>query len=692
VTQSTFSDLPATAQKAEPQASQPAGLSRPVTDFLIELSHSLQNRAMYPAGHPHLRSSSERLLLRTEALLEAEPMVVFGIARDQFVVGGAASDPRNDLFRDLAQRLHRHGVASLRLIRGVKPAELDLLVALLSGDPAPGSRAVDLAAKSSASDHVQLQPIEYERIVLNERVAGAESPPGAPRRSDDLWVDLAKLASESSPGTWAAEEIEPLILARTIDWGSADAGYDREMLGRLTRLVEEIAAAPNPRDQALHGRLSKLLAALRPGTLARLLAAGESDAERKRFILAASSALDVDAVMKVLEAVGSSSKQHVSHHLLRLLRKIGTIDIGVPQETKVAADAALRANVSRLLEDWRHEEPNPAMYAAAPDTMVGPSQTEGSRVEACDPIVILQTALECGVTGTRTVLATEEALSAGRLEEVVEMLQRAPGQARTEEIWQQVATPVRLRQELRRGMLATECTGAIITRLGTDAVDPLFELLGAADDRASRAATLRHLSGLGPPASQRAVALLPTAPWYMQRNLLVLLGRIGGWPAELPAAPYMAHADGRVRREAIKLMLETPGRRETGLAAGILDSDPMIRDLALSAALEGCSPKVVPMVRRLLTHPECGPQSRALAIRVLARSGAPDAVETLVNVALAKKFRFLRHRIAAKSPEVLAAVAGLASHWHEDPRAADVLHRARRHRDVEIRAAATPSA
>ena len=85
------------------------------------------------------------------------------------------------------------------------------------------------------------------------------------------------------------------------------------------------------------------------------------------------------------------------------------------------------------------------------------------------------------------------------------------------------------------------------------AVDPLLELLADADDRAIRSATLRALAGLGTIAADRAVALMPSSPWYVQRNLFVLLGRIGSWPEKLPTAPYLTHEEPRVRREAIKL-------------------------------------------------------------------------------------------------------------------------------------------
>jgi hypothetical protein len=139
-------------------------------------------------------------------------------------------------------------------------------------------------------------------------------------------------------------------------------------------------------------------------------------------------------------------------------------------------------------------------------------------------------------------------------------------------------------------------------------------------------------------------------------------------------------------------MLESPAQREMGLSAGVLDADEPIRTLALSAALEGCPGHIVPMVRRIAENATCPSDTRALAVRVLARTGDQDVVHTLVGLALVRKFRFFPPRIAAKSPAVLAAVAGLASYWNADPRAAEVLARARRHRDVEIRSAANPPA
>jgi HEAT repeat protein len=646
---------------------------------------------MYPPGHPHLQSATERLVSKAQALFAIQPIVVFGIARDQFVVDGAATDPRNSLFRELAEKLHRHRLATLRITRGVTADQLSRLVGLLSADPATYARG-GLLAEAGALEHVQLQAIEYGRIVLEEGENGADATLPVARRSEDLWLDLARLTAESKLDPEASEEAEPTVLAKSIDWGSREAGYDREVLRRLTRLAEDLAGHTGPPDPELHARLSKLLTALRPGTLARLLAAGEDDEERKRFVTAATATLDTDAVMNVLEAVASASNQQVSHHLLRLLRKMGMVNHAAPPETLAAADSAVRTNVNRLLDDWRLDDPNPEAYTAALDSMALSTTPESGREEACDPLIILQAALEAGVSGPRTDIATDDVLAAGRLDELVEVLGNSPNRSAADAVWRRVATPARLRHELQRGALTSQSTAAIIARLGEQAVDPLLEILATADDRATRAAALRLLGGLGAPAADRAVALLPDAPWYVQRNLFVLLSRLGPWPPKLPTPPYLSHADARVRREAIKLILESPGRRDVGLAVGIMDADDAIRGLALSAALEGCPKHLIPTVRQLVADPECRPPTRALAIRVLARSGEPEVVDTLVDIALARKLRFLYRRIASKSPEVLAALAGLAGRWRDDPRAAEVLARARRHRDLEIRTAAAEGA
>ena len=96
------------------------------------------------------------------------------------------------------------------------------------------------------------------------------------------------------------------------------------------------------------------------------------------------------------------------------------------------------------------------------------------------------------------------------------------------------------------------------------AVEPLLDLLDGSADRSIRARTLRLLVSLGPTVAPAASARLANAPWYVQRNLLVLLRMLKVWPHGFSAVTYALHPELRLRREAYKLLLEFPAAPRLG--------------------------------------------------------------------------------------------------------------------------------
>jgi hypothetical protein len=153
---------------------------------------------------------------------------------------------------------------------------------------------------------------------------------------------------------------------------------------------------------------------------------------------------------------------------------------------------------------------------------------------------------------------------------------------------------------------------------------------------------------------------------------------------------YAAHSDPRIRREGIKLLLESPAHAAEGVSLGIRDGDQGIVLLALSAALESCPAEAIPFVEQIALDPKRPPEVRVATLRILARTRTPAALSVLLTHARRRRSWF-GLRLAPKSPELLAALAGLASYWKTEPRAAEVLARALRHSDPEIRAAAASS-
>src|SRR5947208_3098591 len=168
-----------------PGARSVAMLSRDLADFLVEFSIVLHKRAMYPLGHPHLQESTERFVNRLESLLAPRDSLAIGVARHQLIVAGVATDPRNALLSDLARRLHRHRIATIRFERGVTLQEIDDLLGALAADPQDEGGPFGLRPNVGAAwTHLRIQPPELSRLFLqvdddDDGPEGAATPDGA---------------------------------------------------------------------------------------------------------------------------------------------------------------------------------------------------------------------------------------------------------------------------------------------------------------------------------------------------------------------------------------------------------------------------------------------------------------------------------------------------------------------------------
>src|SRR2546426_8746885 len=111
-----------------------ATLSRDLADFLIELSIALHKHAMYPEGHPSLAPAAAGVVRRAELLLQDRSTLSLGVARQQLVIEGVATDPKHPVLAELAGRLHRHHLGAATFSRGVTAGEVgEVLKTLAAG-------------------------------------------------------------------------------------------------------------------------------------------------------------------------------------------------------------------------------------------------------------------------------------------------------------------------------------------------------------------------------------------------------------------------------------------------------------------------------------------------------------------------------------------------------------------------------
>lgn len=670
-------------------------LARDLSDLLVEFSLALGHQSAYPDGHPILVTAAERLTHALAGVLARRSALTLGIARRQFVIDGVATDRGNGLLGNLAQRFHRHRVAAFRFDRGITQAEVASLLSALGTDARRGLGPLGLQPEEARRwTHADLYPAQYNRLELSEDPT-PEADTEAEAQEIQLWLELARAALPDGAETDLAGSSHPGVLAAAINRRVREVSYDQTVVSYLMRVAEEVAVGETVEQAWLRRRLSRLIASLDPAALERLLQVRDSEPYRQRFVLAASQTLAADAVLKVVQAAGESSSRGISDSLMLLLGKLAQHAESDAGEVAVAADSALRENVGRLVSDWNLEDPNPEAYASVLKHMVrstrshAPIPDPGPESDLdLDPEQVLQMGLEVGQMGPRVQAAAERLVANGRTRLLKDLLEEAAqAGAETEAIWGSVVTPALLGRELGQQPVDFTVVEALVTRLRAEASLPLLDALAASEDRSTRWNLLRILAEVGAPAAPAVAARLPDTPWFVQRNLLLLLGRLGPWPEGFTPTPYISHGEPRVRREAYRLLLDSPGTREAAIVAGLSDGDSGLLTMVLGAALPACPPTAAPLLDRIARDTSREQEARLLAVRALAGCPDPERVGRLVGVAKQRRW-WGGIRLAPKSPVLLAVLKTLADSYGDHPEASPLLGLAARHRDPEIRAAA----
>ena len=224
--------------------------------------------------------------------------------------------------------------------------------------------------------------------------------------------------------------------------------------------------------------------------------------------------------------------------------------------------------------------------------------------------------------------------------------------------------------------------------MGSEAIQPLMEVLSDSDSRSVRRKVFDHLVGMGPDVAEHAVEGLADSRWFVQRNMLALLQRLETMPEGFDPVSFLDHADQRVRRESIPLALRKGGERERVVAAALADEDERTVRMGLLELQEDLPETLVPVLVTRVIKSARSPEIRALGARALGNSTSTLALDVLIGLAIKGKSLLGRPRLREKSPEVLASLHALARAWPAESRARAALAVAARSKDPEMRRAA----
>lgn len=686
-----------------------AALSRELSEFLIELSISLHKHAMYPEGHPSLAPAAAGVVRRGESLLQDRSSIALGVARNQLVIEGVATDPKHPVLAELAGRLHRHHLGAITFSRGLEPLEVQDMLRTLGVEADRTGQPLGLGdpARLSAWKHIRLHPMTYERLELLDQAPAQPTDLASDASSGDeeftrdarvrgaqLWIGLARAALVGQIGEDEAPPTKPAVIAKAIDNHVQSEAYDQVIVGYLLQIADELKRAGGQEAVELRRRTSKLIGEMQPETLRRLIEMGGDAAQRRKFVLDASHGMAVEAVLDVVRAAADASKQTVSASLMRMLSKLAAhAEQGAPA-ARPMADTALRDQVRSLLTGWELNDPNPAGYGLALQRLSQAAPlfaAPAERLHMPEPDRIVKMSLEVDAVGPNVYKACAALVDQGRLADLVGLLEEAPpGTSAAPELWDRAVSVETLAWVLSNEPVDFATIDRLLPRLGERAAEPLLDALAEAEVRATRRAIRDRLMRLGPVLGPAITVRLADERWYVKRNLLSLLEELPELPAGFSAVEWLNHPDARVRLEAFKIGLKSATERDQVIVQALADPEGRLVRLALLSATQGVPEGAVPRVIALAQNRQLPQDVRLQAIRVLGAAQTPQALDVLLSLSDGGRSMFGRQKLLPKSRELLAALVALANGWGREPRATAVLARAAMSPDAEIRAATDP--
>jgi hypothetical protein len=491
-------------------------------------------------------------------------------------------------------------------------------------------------------------------------------------------------------------DTDPTAVAKAINTRSREAAYEQAVVGYLLQIAQELRASDNADTAVLRSRVSGLVRSLSPDAIRRLLELGGNLTQRRTFLADASAGMATDAVLTLTVAAAQVSQQAISKPLLRLLVKLATHAKRGAASTRSAADTAFREHVREMVDNWTLPDPTSVDYGRVLDRMTSPTDGRSHLpgiTQMCEADRTIEMSLELRNAAPPLWDAVTALIGRGDIMLLLDMLDATPadnplpGVIRT-----RIATPENFARLLESPTVETVRIEDFARRVGVAGTEVLLDALGESQSRATRRKLLGAIAHLGDGIAAAIAARLPNAPWYTQRNLLILLAGVAQWPEDFSPLPYATHSDARVRREALRLMIRRPATRSAGVAAAVGDTDHQIVRLGLDASQKDCPTAAVPRLVQTISNGKLPADLQVLAVRALASSGAAAAIPCLLELTTTRTRWFRRERVAHKSSIVLAALTALSANWSSDPQVARLLTHAARSADPDIRSAAARAA
>lgn len=212
-----------------------------------QLSFAVQGLRLYPRDSPVVRAALGRTHTSLYPLLQASELRV-EVLPTSLRVGDEAVGAETPIMRQLAQRLHYHGVAQVHLDAGLDLQSLQRFCELIAGerDALDAGGGIDWVIEHEQLNGVRVERLQLERLFDEHTGAEGEDPVW------DALVRSYRAAGASEATDWLQLSSAPEQLKPLIDWVLRHAaelerlvpGHSQaDVLGCLCRRLDGLAPA-----------------------------------------------------------------------------------------------------------------------------------------------------------------------------------------------------------------------------------------------------------------------------------------------------------------------------------------------------------------------------------------------------------------------------------------------------------------
>lgn len=472
--------------------------------------------------------------------------------------------------------------------------------------------------------------------------------------------------------------------------GAAGEGGGGAAISALAGAITEHLTRVRGQEKDLSLRqVAELLRALPAGVREPLLAAAlrtlDTEEQSQERLASLVTSLGPDQVLQSLRRLNTEGMR-LSSHALRMIQTLAAAREQLTSPDRLASVSADIAEVSALLADEDvdrfNSEDHRALLAqvAAVDLMIAPVSivSDRSLIEA-ETESLTEAAVETSLVATLLDLAAAcpepvlpmvverlraffgQSLATGRFERAVGILRGVRALAEDPRL-----TPAQregraallgdLAKSLPLSSLLAEAGASerltlgqiqsVVAELGPGAVRPVLEALAAEPDRGRRFQLFDFAESLGSAVVPEATRLLFDTRWFVVRNMILLLRKVGDRSALKEIQRCAEALDPRVGLEAVMMLLAIDSKVSRDLLGKMINHpDPKRAEATVAlTGQHGIVEAIDPLVAMLLRWDPLGS-------RLSLRLQALRALKTL------------KAATVAADPEVLARLARYFRHW-----------------------------